>query len=1183
MLTIVILAAGLLGTFASFGSDVEQPLGQLCLYDHVKRDWGHLVDFGVKDGRFVVDLTRARKRGHSGVTFVSRSIPPENLIGGDAFMQVEAKGLKGKVSAMFEGRTKRGAHFWVARSFNLGKELRTCTMVRRIADELEEIHLRIDVKPGEDGKVEIARIVYGKEDGSHRECDPRVWRKPRLLFHAPFDGTPDAVHAAGNAIPVIAENLSYATGVKGMAVEVARTNKGVLAYAAERNVDPERGAVAFWMKRNWPDRGVRPDKSRIMRGAFGLGRGGGRGKPGTGAVRAWFDGTWARFDSHDDDDTILLDGTFPMDDAWHHVIFNWDDEGASVYLDGKPIRGIPDDYSPVSRAAAEPKMLAYSSRKTFERFFVGGVDEHCPLDARIDEFMVFSSPLGIAEAASLYRDVTPVAIDVSPSYAWEGSPVPLSVSSSSPIGRSLADLSYVICDAKGNVVRNGLCDVTDFPAGQYWVRMTDGESFFGRGSFGVLKSGHNPYEGAPSRVPGVIDAENLELVADIRLDGLGPKCRFKAVGETRLGECAGTRYMEAGKHKDDRFAVGFDVDLSSPLYQIEIDYPDDAFRTMDVIVQDAAGESGDYTMQCGVATGREFPNTGRILTHRVLYWPRSGRCAAIFMTARDNARAAVAAVRVFRVKNGRLPVAIPERQPSRDGFGRHLGIYFEDPAMTLDFSVPRNASDAEGLDMMIDRMAAVMKFCGEDLLAYPGSWYQGLIKRGEYNARSHANDFLSAFYMKFDREGLSLMPTINRHNILSTPTTAVTPETIADGSLNGTEVAVMDDGRPNPGWHGTPPVFCIAHPRVQESILADVDALVAQGAAHGSFKGICLHLTKHSMLWWGGAECGYNDYALEAFARERRIDVRIDGNDPLRGKAAAEWLRKNAWNQWIDWRCDVLAEFYAKIDSRLKAARPDLRLRLDSRVNVGARDKRFDDPDYERSMAREAGLDVAKMQSRIPDVVIVETLSPAASRIHAREQYPSDGRFADEMAAFDRVRTLNLLGGAENPQLVLHDAYFENPCGRTKALDSDWLRECRWRVSTINPGGINAMSHFVKPLRFHDVLGIDKGGFLVGSYGMEPHLAAFARSFRALPPIVMADLPCSSDAVKVRAAVYGGRSYFYVVNTSGEAVSLDVVMPDATTDLSGGETYAGRLVLSLRPYELRSFAAPSGVPKPSAP
>lgn len=127
------------------------------------------------------------------------------------------------------------------------------------------------------------------------------------------------------------------------------------------------------------------------------------------------------------------------------------------------------------------------------------------------------------------------------------------------------------------------------------------------------------------------------------------------------------------------------------------------------------------------------------------------------------------------------------------------------------------------------------------------------------------------------------------------------------------------------------------------------------------------------------------------------------------------------------------------------------------------------------------------------------------------------------------------------------------------------------------------MSHFVKPLRFHDVLGIDKGGFLVGSYGMEPHLAAFARSFRALPPIVMADLPCSSDAVKVRAAVYGGRSYFYVVNTSGEAVSLDVVMPDATTDLSGGETYAGRLVLSLRPYELRSFAAPSGVPKPSAP
>ena len=33
-----------------------------------------------------------------------------------------------------------------------------------------------------------------------------------------------------------------------------------------------------------------------------------------------------------------------------------------------------------------------------------------------------------------------------------------------------------------------------------------------------------------------------------------------------------------------------------------------------------------------------------------------------------------------------------------------------------------------------------------------------------------------------------------------------------------------------------------------------VDALVAQGAAHPSFRGVCFHLTRHCLLWFGDAE-----------------------------------------------------------------------------------------------------------------------------------------------------------------------------------------------------------------------------------------------------------------------------------------------------------------------------------------
>ena len=113
------LRALLLGACLSVASGlcaaaVEQPLGQLHLYEHVRKDWGGLVDFRMEDGCFVADLARAKAKGHARVTFISRSLPLDGLSGRDAFIQVTAKGLRGKVNAMFEGRTKRGAHYWAS-------------------------------------------------------------------------------------------------------------------------------------------------------------------------------------------------------------------------------------------------------------------------------------------------------------------------------------------------------------------------------------------------------------------------------------------------------------------------------------------------------------------------------------------------------------------------------------------------------------------------------------------------------------------------------------------------------------------------------------------------------------------------------------------------------------------------------------------------------------------------------------------------------------------------------------------------------------------------------------------------------------------------------------------------------------------------------------------------------------
>ena len=292
-------------------------------------------------------------------------------------------------------------------------------------------------------------------------------------------------------------------------------------------------------------------------------------------------------------------------------------------------------------------------------------------------------------------------------------------------------------------------------------------------------------------------------------------------------------------------------------------------------------------------------------------------------------------------------------------------------------------------------------------------------------------------------------------------------------------------GKPNwGGWHNSPPNFCFLHPDVQRAIEDFVDGLVDQGAAHPSFKGVCLHLTMHCLLWWGDLRSGYNDYVIDAFERDTGVRVpRVDG--PLRGKAHAEWILAHCRDRWVQWRCDQVTRLF-----------------------------------------------------------------------------PSDAAYAYNRVLQTKAGFFDLLKGATFPLVQNFDLYWENPVGRGKsALNQDGFVETGWRVTTLNPSGFHALRDLVLPLRFGDVLGVTKGGYLIGTYGMEGPLRSFAAAFRQLPAVVMADVPDFADeTVKIRACMFRGRRYLYAVNTSDVPRTVRYAFPDGTT------------ALTLAPYELRSFA-----------
>jgi hypothetical protein len=674
---------------------------------------------------------------------------------------------------------------------------------------------------------------------------------------------------------------------------------------------------------------------------------------------------------------------------------------------------------------------------------------------------------------------------------------------------------------------------------------------------------------------------NLQLVETLTLAQEPGAERFVSTGGHTFGTLGGVRYLEAGTNRNDRFAVRFRLPDNGPLYCFEWSYPDDKVRTADIIVQPSAGARHNYELQVGTFTGDEFPNQNRILTARCLYWAPTQDVSVVFMTARAGAPAAVSQIRLYKVIGGLPPVKVEAPKPV-DGWKRTLGLYYEDPAIIYDFAADGGAMP--GFETLIDRTAAYMKYSGQDLFAYPGVWYHGLIG-ADYNPRGHAENFLEAWYVKFDAEGLGVMPTFNEQTLPLPDGMTITKESLSDGSLDGTCVSIWDTGMPNPGgWHGTPPNFNILHPDTQRVVWEEFEALLAQGVGHPSFRGIDLRLAEHCFHWLGSIRTGYNDYMIDAFTQETGIKVPVGRDDPLRGKRYAEWLLANARAEWVDWRCRAVAAWYKRLAARLAQARPDLRLSLTLLTPMHpARGEPFEEPHYIDRLNKEAGVDVA-LFADTPNIIVSQGSRPARYRAgYDRPKTEAESVFLRNV--FDSREYYESLDTAALPWVHLHDHYWESPVGNPsrrgkadKPLEAPWFKEEPWRVTTLNPAAFYAMRPYVLPLRYHDVLGFTRGGFLVGTYGMEEFLVPFARAFRALPAKRFADLSGSTETVKVRTLACDGKTWFYVVNTADKPAEISVVTDTAdVTDLvTGGrpaELNGQTLALKLAPYQLRSFGA----------
>ncbi|MDO5580460.1 MAG: LamG-like jellyroll fold domain-containing protein [Planctomycetia bacterium] len=1087
----------------------------------------------------------------------------------------------------FEGTSADGKHFFREQDVSFSGLKQIIPFTQIIPKGLKDIHLRFDLFTKGEYRYFGTRILKESDEEETRTAPPR------LLFYLPFDQNSVPAIALGDSTPIKDNNVKYGPGLLGKAAFFSKEEKSILEYSLKNNLLPEQGTISVWIKPNWirsSNGDYLPDKKWRTMISMPFEE---KTKHGSGAVWFWIYEGRLRADNNDFGRRYFVNPLQQSED-WIHAVFLWDKTQKVMYVNGERSSILSDDLN-----LAQPQKPLLYSRLPFDSFFVGNYLGRA-LDGWMDELKIFDAPLSDQEVQKLYREFQPLNFtadrntffnddrnQVLSGKIYNTSPkrkTP-SVSLKRADGRILAVSGPI--PVPPNSEADWKMNFDQTVPGNLSLILKDHNREIASSQVRIFDSSLFPLKKKITPKESEKDSSrslNLKLLETIIPARLVDGDRFTHSGSLHRYECDGKSCLETGSSKGERFAVRFPNLKAGKHYCFEIDFPDDKIRTVDMIAQSTNPKSvlPEYELQAGWFTGGEYPNTGKIRSQRYLYWSRNGDVSLIFMSARTmQGGAAVAQIKVYEVLDP-LPECSVSSVPDSLGGGRKLGIYFEDPAILYDFGV--DGTDPVQFPIMMSRLCDYMKYSGQDLLAYPTVWYNGPIGK-KYNPRKHIPNFLDALLAVFDREDLDFMSTINQNNVAFYDFPKITWKGIQTGQYNDSIFTIHSTGTPHPGgWHNTPPIFNPLHPLVRKMILDEIDGILAVGRNHPSFRGIILHLPKHSLCSLGDLRAGYNDYLIDSFMKETGTVIPVDRKNPLRGKLYYEWLMKNAKEKWIDWRCRKMGELYREIAVKVRNAREDLQLGINCFTPQHSEPRLIEENvnDFWEEINRHSGID-PKYFAQEPNLFIQQTLFPASYRTrHGR--FPAD-RLELLRDSEEKPGMYGSLKDHSNAWINLFDLYWEDPIGnpkrtpKEKGLPADWLCERSWRVSTLNPAGEYAMKPYILPLRFQDMIGITRGGFLIGTCGLEKELIPFAAAWRGLPARPFHTASESTDLIKIRYGQFDGKTWFYAVNTGSEPIKIRIpAVPSPVRDLGENRTLSlkeNTLEFELAPWTLKSFSVES--------
>lgn len=949
-------------------------------------------------------------------------------------------------------------------------------------------------------------------------------------------------------------------------------SKSYLEYSSEQNVNKAHGTISMWVK--WPelqpgqrytifkDGGIIDGESTALwltsHERLGLQAGIGNransfiyGKP----ARLW------------------------KKNEWHHVVLSWNiNRGLSLYLDG---------------VLAATKLLEPWQADLSQFFSLGGSDDvkYNSWGNAIDEVKIFDHELSNQEVYAEYevfgKSILELQVINPYVYADKADSITLMVLNRSAKALNISDITLQVFNQGKAVYKqtvpaqsvsaqsNQLISVGVVPlkSGYYPVTIDYVENK-------VSKTIRDTILAMAGVSPSTQSASQNKLLKTIDATVTKPVAESSpsVIVKSTIGS-----YREAGNKKHDRFALEFHItDINKPHVAI-FKYPDDKPRTMEIILQDLNGHQ-DYQAQTGVICGDEYPNSNLLKEFRILFWPKSKDQSFIFMTAENNRPAAVSEMAIYQVSD--MAPATVSGTYKGSAPARSTGIYYEDPVLNLNFG---ENSGIAGFSKSTQLLLDYMQSFGQTQLNYPVAWYNGPLYNSGLSigqadvggARPHPVGYVNYFLKSLQARGMKFNASLHLHTLPGLEQEAITSkELVATGTetvLNVRSNGAIFYNR----FHGSDPGFNPLDPKVEKAVSDVVSEVAGQFAKHPAFNGITLVMARVKLFGFGSLESGYNDINLQRFQQESGIVIPAYKKDnPNRFAESYVWLmgNYNAKQTWINWRCAKLHEHYKQLADKLSAYRKDLKLTLNVFVPVAfyARAANYLKEDA-TTVLKESGFDPG-LYKNDANIVLSFTEVPADYRLRQASLNTESGQeayrtvfTAPNLAESLKVNTFN------STTAIVHDRYWEDDIAKKtplKFVGYDNAVECKWRVSTLNSSGIYSLEPYVFALNNMDAISIDKGGFLIGTMGMENELLSFSSALQKLPAVKFDDVSGMADPVRVRQKEVDGQLYFYVLNCVPTKSKAHISFNKKGLIEEQGSTFSATsdaIDVDIEPYGLKVF------------